>query len=51
MKSYVYHTVYSDGKYIYDPRLTSDPIPVKDYMDTVSGQNNGDIVVSKRTLK
>ncbi|ETT33146.1 MULTISPECIES: WXG100 family type VII secretion target [Paenibacillus] len=51
MKSYVYHTVYSDGKYIYDPRLTSDPVPVKEYMDTVSRQNNGDIVVSKRTLK
>ncbi len=51
MKSYVYHTVYSDGKYIYDPRLTNDPVPIKKYMDSVSRHNNGDIVVSKRTLK
>lgn len=51
MKSYVYHTVYSDGKYIYDPRLTNDPVPIKEYMDSVSRHNNGDIVVSKRTLK
>jgi hypothetical protein len=31
-REYFYHEVYSDGRYIYDPRLSSKPIPRGDYL-------------------
>ena len=36
---YIYHEVYSDGRYIFDPRLQPDPIPAGDYKRIIKGFN------------
>lgn len=38
---YEFHHVYTDGKYIYDPRLSETPIPQGDYMRTMKSLNPG----------
>jgi hypothetical protein len=30
-ENYTYHDVYTDGKYVYDPAMSRDPIPYGDY--------------------
>ncbi|MBH5320946.1 RHS repeat-associated core domain-containing protein [Paenibacillus sp. GSMTC-2017] len=46
-----YHTVYSDGTYVYDPRFSNQPIPVVEYMVTINKQNDGNVSVSTEILR
>lgn len=45
--SYEYHQVYSDGKYIYDPRYSDVPVLKEKYLNEIKSLNNGSIVVKK----
>ena len=36
-EDFYYHQVYTDGKYIYDPRLSNNPIPQNDYIRLMKG--------------
>lgn len=38
---YTYHHVYTDGRYVYDPRLRPAPVPWGDYMRTMKALNPG----------
>ncbi|MFD3705237.1 hypothetical protein ACFWUP_19025 [Nocardia sp. NPDC058658] len=40
-ESFLYHEVYSDGKYVYDPRHSSNPIPIEQWRKTILGDNPG----------
>jgi hypothetical protein len=40
-RDFTYHQVYSDGQYVYDPRLSSDPIPKGDWQIMVKSLNPG----------
>ncbi|MBL1231029.1 hypothetical protein IW492_17530 [Enterococcus sp. BWB1-3] len=39
IKDYVYHHVYSDGKYIYDPRFNDIPMLESDYFEAMRKLN------------
>ncbi|GKS73789.1 hypothetical protein AVME950_02855 [Acidovorax sp. SUPP950] len=39
-----YHEVYSDGKYIYDPRLNSIPVPLGDWTRMIQQLNPGVVI-------
>jgi hypothetical protein len=41
VEDYVYHEVYTDGRYAYDPRFSSAPIPLGDYNRMIRGLNPG----------
>ena len=36
-----YHEVFTDGKYVYDPRLSSVPVPKGDWTRMIQGLNPG----------
>ncbi|MFJ9902304.1 LamG-like jellyroll fold domain-containing protein [Streptomyces sp. NPDC101152] len=38
---YSYHQVYTDGRYVYDPRMSSDAIPRGDFMKMIRSLNPG----------
>ncbi|MFF0423985.1 RHS repeat-associated core domain-containing protein [Streptomyces sp. NPDC004520] len=38
---YRYHDVYTDGRYVYDPAMSSDPIPYGDYERAIRLNNPG----------
>lgn len=40
-QQYVYHEVYTDGRYAYDPRLLSRPVPLGDWKRMMSRMNPG----------
>ncbi|MBU9709237.1 hypothetical protein KSP24_20250 [Paenibacillus sp. AK121] len=46
-----YHTVYSDGKYIYDPRYSEVPIPKDAYLEKLKQSNGGNIEVTTEKLE
>ncbi|KEO79784.1 hypothetical protein MKN04_12090 [Paenibacillus polymyxa] len=46
-----YHTVYSDGKYIYDPRYSEVPIPKDAYLEKLKQSNGGNIEVATEKLE
>lgn len=37
-----YHQVYTDGRYVYDPRLSPNPIPKGDWEKHMKGMNPDD---------
>jgi filamentous hemagglutinin len=37
--NYMYHEVYTDGNYVFDPRLGPDPIPIQGCETTILGDN------------
>ncbi|WP_239257275.1 T7SS effector LXG polymorphic toxin [Listeria ilorinensis] len=39
MEKFYYHTVYSDGKYVYDPRYSEAPILKEQYFNTIKKDN------------
>jgi filamentous hemagglutinin family protein len=39
-----YHEVYTDGRYVYDPRLSSSAVPLGDWTQMVRGLNPGAII-------
>ncbi|MFD4457783.1 RHS repeat-associated core domain-containing protein [Nocardia sp. NPDC058480] len=41
MEQYVFHEVYTDGRYAYDPRLSQTPIPLGDYQSVMRSLNPG----------
>lgn len=41
LQRYIYHEVFSDGRYIFDPRLSLDPIPLGDYRRLIRQLNRG----------
>ncbi|MFJ9079431.1 putative T7SS-secreted protein [Streptomyces sp. NPDC102278] len=44
VKDYVFHQVYTDGRYIYDPTLSPDPIPRGDYERALRSQNGERVI-------
>jgi hypothetical protein len=44
----VYHQVYTDGKYVYDPRLSSEPIPQGDWIQHIRGMNPRGVTISDK---
>ncbi|MDA1477496.1 T7SS effector LXG polymorphic toxin [Bacillus changyiensis] len=47
LQKFEYHTVYSDGKYIYDPRFSESPILEGDYFDLIKSKNPNGITIRK----
>lgn len=43
-----YHQVYTDGRYVYDPRLSSAPIPKGDWEQHIKGINPDGISISDK---
>ncbi|WP_446224171.1 RHS repeat-associated core domain-containing protein [Nocardia sp. IBHARD005] len=41
LEGYVFHEVYTDGRYAYDPRLSQTPIPLGDYQSVMRSLNPG----------
>lgn len=39
LAEYNYHQVYTDGRYVYDPRLNPDPVPKGDWERLMRGTN------------
>ncbi|MEN2773818.1 RHS repeat-associated core domain-containing protein [Acetivibrio clariflavus] len=46
-ENFYYHTVYSDGAYIYDPWYTTNPVPKDVYNKLVNSANNGSVMIVK----
>ncbi|MEV5835592.1 hypothetical protein [Nocardia sp. NPDC052112] len=40
-EQFLYHEVYTDGKYVYDPRHSPNPIPIEQWRKTIMGDNPG----------
>ncbi|MET8800953.1 hypothetical protein ABZV91_31825 [Nocardia sp. NPDC004568] len=40
-EEFLYHEVYTDGKYVYDPRHSPEPIPIEQWRRTMLGDNPG----------
>ncbi len=43
-----YHQVYTDGRYVYDPRLSSSPIPKGDWEQHIKGMNPDGVTISDK---
>ncbi|MBN5518330.1 DUF637 domain-containing protein, partial [Pseudomonas aeruginosa] len=43
-----YHQVYTDGRYVYDPRLSSQPIPKGDWERHIKGMNPDGVTISDK---
>jgi len=43
-----YHQVYTDGRYVYDPRLSSNPIPRGDWEQHIKGMNPDGVTISNK---
>lgn len=43
-----YHQVYSDGKYIYEPRISSQAIPKGDWEKHIKGINDGKLTITNK---
>ena len=39
-----YHEVFTDGKYVYDPRLSTTPVPLGDWTRMVQKLNPGAVI-------
>ncbi|MFF2639781.1 putative T7SS-secreted protein [Streptomyces niveus] len=45
IEDYTFHEVYTDGRYVYDPTLSNNPVPVGDYERALRLTNDGEKVV------
>jgi filamentous hemagglutinin len=43
-----YHNVFTDGRYVYDPRLSSSPIPKGDWEQHIKGMNPDGVRISDK---
>lgn len=43
-----YHQVYTDGRYVYDPRLSSTPVPKGDWEKHIKGMNPDGVTISNK---
>lgn len=50
-QDFYYHTVYSDGKYVYDPRYRDKPVLKESYLKSIQQHNNGKIQLSIKPLE
>ncbi|QBS41448.1 hypothetical protein DMB37_16265 [Nocardia sp. CS682] len=41
VEEFLYHEVYTDGKYVYDPRHNPNPVPIEEWQKTIMGDNPG----------
>lgn len=41
-----YHQVFTDGRYVYDPRVSSTPIPKGDWLQLITNTNPGGVSIS-----
>ncbi|MFG2211800.1 putative T7SS-secreted protein [Streptomyces sp. NPDC048638] len=48
IEEFKYHDVYTDGKYVYDPELGSNPVPLGDFKRSIRHLNPGLKIVSGR---
>ncbi|MFI0741551.1 RHS repeat-associated core domain-containing protein, partial [Streptomyces sp. NPDC021100] len=48
LEEYIYHDVYTDGKYVYDPAMSKDPIPAGDFERAIRLSNPGKKIVTGR---
>jgi hypothetical protein len=39
-----YHEIFTDGRYVYDPRLSSTPVPLSDWKRMIQGLNPGALI-------
>lgn len=46
----VYHQVYTDGRYVYDPRVSQNPIPKGDWEQHIKGLNPGGVTISDKPV-
>ncbi|WP_324198604.1 hypothetical protein [Nocardia brasiliensis] len=47
-EEFLYHEVYTDGKYVYDPRHNSNPVPIEEWRKNIMGDNPGATIKSVR---
>lgn len=48
VEEYRYHDVYTDGRYVYDPAMSPNPVPAGDYLRGVRLNNPGSkLIVGK----
>lgn len=45
VEDYTFHEVYTDGRYVYDPTLSSNSIPLGDYERALRLTNDGEEVI------
>ncbi|MFD5036973.1 putative T7SS-secreted protein [Streptomyces sp. NPDC058377] len=45
IEDYLFHEVYTDGRYIYDPTLSNNPIPLGDYERALRLTNDGEKII------
>ncbi|WP_050515261.1 putative T7SS-secreted protein [Streptomyces rimosus] len=46
-ENFIYHDIYTDGKYVYDPELGSDPVPLGDFKRALRHSNPGKKIIMK----
>ncbi len=46
-ENFIYHDVYTDGKYVYDPELGTDPVPLGDFKRALRHSNPGKKIIMK----
>lgn len=44
---FVYHDVYTDGSYVYDPRFSPNAVPLREYLDGINSLNPGATIVPR----
>lgn len=44
---FLYHEVFTDGQFAYDPRFSSDAVPLKEYLDGITLRNPGAVIVPR----
>ncbi|WP_405928424.1 DUF6531 domain-containing protein [Streptomyces griseus] len=45
IEEYIFHEVYTDGRYVYDPTLSSKPVPLGDYERALRLENGGEKII------
>ncbi|MGW1889660.1 putative T7SS-secreted protein [Streptomyces sp. NPDC002004] len=45
VEDYIFHEVYTDNKYVYDPTLSLDPVPLGDYERALRHMNGGEKII------
>jgi hypothetical protein len=48
IKDFAYHEVYTDGKYVFDPRMSSQPIPLGDWYTSINKLNPTGVKYEKK---
>lgn len=46
-QSFVYHQVYVEGGFVYDPRFSLTPVPIQSYIAQLVSANPGGVQITK----